>query len=92
MSCNCKTNQKLLELANTYGSNGLTRKDKIKLNVRNFFYFLFTVVFSIIVSPFIFIWLMCKGLFGKDKGVHFDKIFKLKVKNVREQQNIQAQD
>lgn len=89
MACNCKTNQRLLELGLRYGTRGKTRKQILGQKTGNAFRSVFGLFFTVIVSPFIFIWLVCKGLFSKDKAVHFDKIFNLK-KDDRKQQVIQG--
>ena len=81
MPCDCKTNKNLLSLANLYGSRGLPKKSVFGIRTNNFFYSIFVIFFIIIAAVPLFIYFMFKGLFSKDKGVHFDKIFNLR-KNV----------
>lgn len=89
MGCNCKTNYKLLELGLRYGMKGSTRKQILGQKTEGVFRSLFGGLLAVIATPFIFIWLVGKGLFSKDKVIHFDKIFNLK-KHGRKQQVIQG--
>lgn len=91
MACNCKANEKILELGMKYGSGGLTRKQLIGRGVKHLFRSILGIILVIILSPIIFLYLIGKGLFSKDKTVSIKKILNLK-KNVREQQNIQTEN
>lgn len=88
MPCNCKNNQRLLELGMKYGMKGKTRKEIIKQKTGNAFRSVIGIILAVLASPFILIGLLFKAIFSKDKGVHFEKIFNLK-KNAGKQQVIQ---
>ncbi len=88
MACNCKTNAKLIELGLRYGTGGkLTRKEILKKDLKGILLSILSLLITIIVLPFIVLYVVFKGLFSKNKGINFKKIFRLK-QNVREEQNI----
>ena len=92
MPCNCKTNEKLVKLGLKYGkTKNPTRKEILKGGARQFFLTILGVALIIILSPILFLYIIGKGVFGKEKTISFKKIFKLK-NNVGEEQNIQAKD
>lgn len=91
MPCDCKTKQQLYELGLKYGQGNLTRKQIIRRGLKTTLLSILGVILVILLSPAIVLYVLYKGIFGKDKIIDFKKILNLK-KNVREEQNIQAED
>lgn len=90
MGCNCKANKQILELGMRYGrTSNATRKDILKSSIWKWIQYFFLAIFSIVVSPILFIILAYRALVKKDNVLHIDKFIGLnKEKYVGKQQVI----
>lgn len=82
MACNCATQEQLNELYKKYGRKvepdaRTTWGFRIKKFVNDFF----LIITMVIIVPFIFCYVMGKGLFTKEKKISLKKFFRLDNNN-----------
>lgn len=81
MPCNCKANSQILALGKRYGTTeNPTRKDILKSGVWKGIQYFFLGIFSILISPVLFIMVAYKANVKKDPVLHIDKIVGLNRK------------
>ena len=78
MACNCVTNQQLEELYKRFGHKiKPTGKETLGFRIRNFFVNIGVYASMLIITPLLFLYVACVGLFG-DRKISLRKFFKLK--------------
>jgi hypothetical protein len=79
MACNCKVNQQIDYITKKYGAGGPTRHaTHISMDFIDFFENLGAFLLNIILSPFLFLYIIGKLIFSKEKHLHIEDILFLK--------------
>lgn len=80
MACNCATQEQLNELYRKYGRKVEPEgKTLLSFRLKNAVNYSFIGVALIFVIPFLFIFVLWKGLFAKEKKISLRKFFRLKA-------------
>ena len=75
MACNCKVNQKIDYITKKYGVGGpKQRMTHISMDFGDFFENLGAFLLTVILSPFLFLYIIFKLIFSKDKHLHIEDI------------------
>ena len=79
MACNCKVNQKLDYITRKYGVNGPRQYEThMSMDFVDFLTNLGAFLVSVILSPFLLIYIIGKLIFSDDKSLHIEDILFLK--------------
>ena len=93
MACACKVNQEIDRINKYYSYNKKSREDKprMKVNKKDAVTVMFIYLLLLPLVPFIFLFVILFSLFSKSKKISLGNLlgFIHKVRNGREQQNIQ---
>lgn len=75
MSCNCKTNKKILELANKYGrTKRESRKDILKSHFHHLGYACLELILAALLIVPMGLYVLYRGIFTKERGIHLNKL------------------
>lgn len=75
MACNCKVNQKIDYITKKYGVNGPKHYDThIAMDFVDFLTNVGAFLLSLILSPFLFLYIVGKVIFSSDKSLHIEDI------------------
>jgi len=75
MACNCKVNQQIDYITRKYGVGGpKQRTTHISMGFVDFFENLGAFLLTVILSPFLFIYIIGKLIFSKEKILHIEDI------------------
>jgi len=75
MACNCKVNQQIDYITKKYGIGGPRQSTThISMDFVDFFENLGAFFLTVILSPFLFLYIIGKLIFSKDKNLHLEDI------------------
>jgi hypothetical protein len=75
MACNCKVNQKLDYITKKYGTGGPRHYEThMSMDFVDFFENLGAFLLTVILSPFLFLYIIGKLIFSNDKSLHIEDI------------------